>query len=137
MRFKLWVENEYESQMANNTPASAEVIKTGLQPQVDSKEIKTRQKEENDKMMAIDSHMQRIATILPSINSMDHESEKLEKIGNFVKEMLRSWEKLKTDAPNDSVGDDPWGFNPGKADWMRQNQPLPEEPRTSDHPTAF
>lgn len=137
MRFKLWVENEYGDQDANMMPASAEVIKTGLQPQVDSKEIKTRQKEEQDKMMAIDSHMQRIATILPSVESSDQDSEKLKQIAQFAKSMLQSWSDLKSDKPPDSSMSDPWNYSPARADWMKQNQPLPEEPRRTDHHTAF
>lgn len=137
MRFKLWVENEFGGESAL-APPSAEVVKTGLQPQVDAKEIKTRQKEEHDKMMAIDGHMQRIASILPSVESGSYESDKLKKIADFLKEMSASWDRLKSDnGPQDSSMPDPWNYDPRQADWMRENQPLPEPSRSSDHPTAF
>ena len=112
-----------------------QVIKTGLQPQVDSKEIDTRQKEEHDKMMALDSHFQRIAVILPTLKS---DSPKLQKIEAFCKEVLSKWDQLKRD---DQTGDiqsptfsDP---NPAKVNWMKQNQPLPEEPRSMAGQAAF
>ena len=128
MRFKFWVEND-------QAPASAEVIRSGLQPQVDSQEIKTQQKDDSDKIMAIDSHLQRIAAILPSLKT--NESGKMEKVAQFIRETMRTWNQIKDESASVISPPDPWSFNQAKVDWMKDNQPLPEEPRISDHPTAF
>ena len=135
MEFRTWIENEIDGKAADMAPASSEVIKTGLQPQVDAKDIKTRQKDEHDKLMALDGHFQRIATIIPSLTG---DSDKLKTIARFCKKVMAKWEELKSD---DAAGDiqAPAFTNPdpSRVDWMKQNQPLPEEPKSMAGQAAF
>jgi hypothetical protein len=137
MKFKTWVENEIDGRSADMMPASAEVIKTGLQPQVDSKEISTRQKEEHDKLMALDGHFQRIETIIPNLKTPD--SPKLKQIESFCKAVLAKWEEIKR--ADDQGGDiqhssanDP---DPARVAWMKQNQPPPEPLKSMAGQAAF
>lgn len=117
------------------SPASAEVIKTGLQPQVDAKEINTRQKEEHDKLMALDGHFQRINSVLTTLG----DSSKLKKVGDFCKSVLQKWDEIKR--ADDQGGDfqAPSFHNPDikRVQWMKDNQPLPEEPRSMAGHAAF
>lgn len=118
MKFKQWVENEI------NTPASAEVIRSGLQPQVDAEEIHTSQKDDLDKIMAIDSHLQRVKE---SIRGMSTKSPKLRELKDFVVKMLAEWETFK----NRNDGNPSQQYLPvsqDKIDYMKKNQPLPEMP---------
>lgn len=73
-----------------STPASDAVRRTGLQPQVDSHEIRTTAKNEQDKIQAIDSILQRIDQEIP-----DSDSEKVTKFKKMWNNMKEKWEKLK------------------------------------------
>jgi hypothetical protein len=131
------MENEIDGKLADMSPASAQVIKTGLVPQVDSKEIDTRQKEEHDKLQALDGHFQRIETIIPSLKS---DSPKLQKIERFCKAVLAKWDEIKQEDDQSNDGQSASGFSepyPRRVDWMKQNQPLPETPRSMAGQVAF
>lgn len=125
MRFKMWLEDEISSQAMLQAPASSEVIRTGLQPQVDAKEIKTKQKEEHEKMMAIDGHIQRIKNVA---DGFPKKSE-FKKIKDFCDRIIKQWDQIKAgDEEEQSAG----GFeapHPQQIDYMKRNQPLPENPR--------
>lgn len=127
MEFRRWLVERLGNE-ADQMPASAEVIRTGLQPQVDAQEIRTRQKDELDLVQAIDSHLQRIRTIVDDIG--DVHTRKLLRAKKFCEKVLRRWDGIKKDEqkPDDRGLD---GFEPDekRARWMKQNQPLPENPR--------
>ena len=103
MRFRSWLENETglnavfpeilsPINRGSDTPASAEVKRTGLQPQVNSNEIHTAQKEEQDKIQAIDGAIERADSEFPG----DLEgNEKLSEFKKMWKAMKQHWAKLK------------------------------------------
>jgi len=132
--FRNWLQNEngefpqLGSPIDNGqTPASSEVKRTGLQPQVDAQEIETKSKAEQDKISAIDAEIERIQEILGSVDD-----EKHPKLGHFKSmwnELLDSWETIK-------FGDEPMDDGSGlgshtpserELDSMKQNQPLPRD----------
>ncbi len=80
----------------SDTPASAEVKRTGLQPQVDAQEIETKQKKEQDRLQAIDTGIQRLDQEIP-----DGDDEDTPKTNRFRK----LWEKLKADWDELKVSD--------------------------------
>ena len=136
MKFKIWIENEIDGRSADMMPASAEVIKTGLQPQIDSKEISTTQKDEHDKMQALDGHFQRIEVIIPTLKSPD--SPKLRRIERFCKAVLSKWEEIKQgNQGNDiqtSAFPDP---SPSQVQSMKLQQPPPEPLKSMAGQAAF
>lgn len=93
-------------------PASDEVKRTGLQPQVDAQDIRTKSKAEQDKISAVDGQLERIDDILASVN--EEESPKLMKFKKMWKELLQNWEQIKyqEEMPNKQKS------------FMMQNQPL-------------
>lgn len=125
MRFKIWLENEDMDidSAQTSSPASAEVIKTGLQPQVDAKEIHTKQKDEHDKLMAIDGHMQRIQQAADTLN----QTPKQQKLKAFCKKISSEWEKVKSGDEEQEDAGGLGGFRPSpkQIDYMKNNQPLP------------
>lgn len=100
MEFRKWIEMEnslnagfpemFPPNRGTSTPASDAVRRTGLQPQVDSHEIRTTAKNEQDKIQAIDSILQRIDQEIP-----DSDSEKVTKFKKMWNNMKEKWEKLK------------------------------------------
>jgi hypothetical protein len=108
MRFRSWLENETglnavfpeilsPINRGSDTPASAEVKRTGLQPQVNSNEIHTAQKEEQDKIQAIDGAIERADSEFPG----DLEgNEKLSEFKKMWKAMKQHWAKLKMQTNN-------------------------------------
>jgi hypothetical protein len=136
MKFKVWLENEIESNAADSSPASAEVIRTGLQPQVGSSEIKTHQKDEQDKLMALDGHFQRIASILPSLSK---QNPKLREVSGFCKKVLNKWDEIVKSHMGDN-SELQSGFpnpSPNQTQWMKDNQPLPEMPGSAEMGQRF
>jgi hypothetical protein len=130
MSFRIWLENEIDGKMDGLAPASAEVRKTGLQPQVDAQEIRTKQKDENDKLMAVDGHMQRIQAVIDGLDVS--QSPKLQALKQFCQDTLDRWSQFKTRKEPGEEGDMGLGeFNPSqkRVQWMMDNQPLPEDPR--------
>lgn len=117
------------NQAMTASPASSEVIKTGLQPQVDAKEIKTKQKEEHDLFLAIDGHIQRIKTVVDGISK--DKGDKAMKAKKLCEKFLDSWEQLKfgQDDQQDVGGLGGTSPDPNQVNFMKQNQPLPEMPR--------
>ena len=108
MRFISWLENEnglnsilpeiLNTNNVSDNPASAEVKRTGLQPQVNSNEIQTAQKEEQEKIQAIDSAIERADSEMPK----DLEgNKKLSEFKEMWKTMKRNWINLKINNNND------------------------------------
>jgi hypothetical protein len=103
MRFRSWLENETglnavfpevlpPINRGSDTPASAEVKRTGLQPQVNSNEIHTAQKEEQDKIQAIDGAIERADSEFPGDLE---DNEKLSEFKRMWKAMKQHWANLK------------------------------------------
>lgn len=105
MRFRTWIESEnslngsipemFPPNRGTSTPASDTVRRTGLQPQVDSHEIHTAAKDEQDKIQAIDAIIQRVSQDIP-----DSDSKKISKFKKMWEKMRSKWENLKIN--NDS-----------------------------------
>lgn len=125
MQFRTWVENEIDGKAADMVPASAEVVRTGLQPQVGSREIQTDQKDEADKLRAIDGHMERIGSVASSLGDLDHSKH----VARFWRAVAARWAELRG-GDQEPTGPEP-GFtspDPDRVRWMKDNQPLPESP---------
>ena len=134
IEFQTWLNERGEAPQLgglvdDSTPASGEVKRTGLQPQVDAQDIKTKSKAEQDKIGAIDAELERIQEILGTVDDLNHP-----KLGQFKamwNDMLDQWENIKfsddmgtTDA--NGLGSD--APNPYQIDMMKRNQPLPRDP---------
>lgn len=128
MNFQQWLENLEGEQHASSFPASAEVIRTGLQPQVDAEEINTKEKEAHDKVLAIDGQMQRLQTVADQINLK--QSDHLKKIKAFLDLQQKKWDQLKSPSETGEVD----GFrNPSDA----EVEYLKKQPPLSGHPNPI
>lgn len=106
------------------TPASDQVKRTGLQPQVDAQDIKTKSKAEQDKISAVDSQLERVNEILSSVNDEDH--PKLAQFKNMWEKLLSSWDGVKFgDEQGEDGGLGSHEPNERLLNMMKQNQPLP------------
>jgi len=132
--FRNWLQNENEDfpQLGapidnGNTPASGEVKRTGLQPQVDAQEIETKSKAEQDKIGALDAEIERIQEILDTINDDDH--PKMGKFKVMWNQLLDSWETIKfgDDGEDDGSGLGSHTPDERQLDAMKNNQPLPRD----------
>src|SRR6185369_9630425 len=97
--FKQWIEDaSLNAQFpeitgaANNTPASDEVKRTNLQPQVDSQEIDTKGKRESDKILAIDGKIEQMDAEIPD---GDDESEKIHQFHKIWSKFKAKWDAIK------------------------------------------
>lgn len=114
MRFNVWMEVEASlgsnmpdmlASMPNrgsNTPASDEVKRTGLQPQVDSQEIHTKEKDEQDKLMAIDAGIERLDKEIPK--GSDSDAPKLNKFKEIWNNLKEKWDEIKISDDEDDQG---------------------------------
>lgn len=127
MNFKIWLESEDSEQEVTAAPASAEVLRTGLQPQVDAEESHTKQKEEQDKVGAIDSYMQRIIHLTQDMDV--GASEKLTKMKKICRRFKDEWEDFKNGPPDDRKPGGLGGYRPPvkQLQFMQDNQPLPSD----------
>lgn len=110
MKFRNWIEDEnglnsgfpelsapvMPINRVPENPASAEVKRTGLQPQVDSKEIQTDAKEEQDKIVAIDTAISKIDS---DISGQD-KSQKISKFKEIWNNMKKKWDNIKIENPD-------------------------------------
>lgn len=132
--FRNWLQNEHGdfpnlgNPMDNgDSPASGEVKRTGLQPQVDAQDIETKSKSEQDKIGALDAQMERISDIISNVDDDQHK-----KLGQFKlmwDEFVEAWETIKF---GDNGSDDGSGLgshtpDENLLDIMKQNQPLPHD----------
>ena len=131
MNFRTWIETEaglnsgFPSMQINNrgssTPASDEVRRTGLQPQVDSHEIHTSEKDEQDKIQAIDGALKRADSEIP-------QGKEYGKLGKFKKlwDLLKSkWEDLKIEKPPEGLKTSGLGSAKGDEEMMQFMQQNP------------
>lgn len=77
----------------SDTPASDEVKRTGLQPQVGAEEIHTKQKEENDEVAAVDAGIEKF-------------DRQINGGGRRVGEFRRRWQELKDEWQRIKLKDD-------------------------------
>jgi hypothetical protein len=75
----------------SESPASAEVKRTGLQPQVGSEAISTPNKEESERLDALEKNIDNIEKIIAG----DENSEKINKFKNTWEKFRKKWEKTK------------------------------------------
>ena len=94
MRFRNYIENEMDQapEMGADSPASAEVKRTDLQPQVDAHEIDTKSKREQDKILAVDGSIERLDVELPD---GDDKSQKMNHFKKLWDELKQKWDQIK------------------------------------------
>lgn len=120
--FITWIENDLKPEI--DSPASSEVIRTGLQPQVDA-ENSMREKDSRDEVMALDSHIQRMIEVARRMKS-SNETSKL--IKSLVHQFGKKWNEILTDTTHQSAEEGLGSENPSKdqINYMKDNQPLPD-----------
>jgi hypothetical protein len=135
--FKRWIEDEaslggMSPEMAppavnngSNTPASDEVKRTNLQPQVDSQEIETKSKKEQDRILAIDSDIEHMSMSLP--DGEDADTPKVNKFKQMWDQLKAQWDQVKMmdEIPDDGSEDSGLGSEEGDEDYMKQMQRFP------------
>ena len=116
MRFRTWIEDaglgsNTPMMMApmdnrgSDTPASDEVKRTGLQPQVDAQEIETKAKKDQDKILAIDGTIERMDKELPQ-GEADEDSHKFNKFKWLWKKFREKWDEIKMKDEEPTSGED-------------------------------
>lgn len=114
MKFKIWFETDAPGipmiNKGSDTPASDEVKRTGLQPQVDAQEIETKQKKSQDKVLAIDGQMKRFEVDIPQGDEGD---EKVNKFKKLWEKFKKKWDEIKM---KDDQIEDEGGLDNGLAD---------------------
>lgn len=102
MGFRTWFESEQESGLGSatpemgeinrgsNTPASDEVKRTGLQPQVDTEDVKEKA-DDQDKIGAVDSGIEHLANNLPR----ETNNPKINKFKELLDQLRNKWDKVK------------------------------------------
>lgn len=120
--FIQWIENSLDNSL--NNPASSNVLRTGLQPQVNSEEIPTKQKEDQDGIMALDSHIQRIKEVTYQVTRK--KSDKTIKIRRLVLDFVKEWENITRNEIEDNDSDGLGSYKPSEneLEFMKNNQPL-------------
>ncbi len=137
MRFSIWI--EAEASMGSNmpdmlasmpnrgsdTPASDEVKRTGLQPQVDAQEIHTKQKSEQDKLLAIDASIERMDQEIPE--GSDDDTPKINKFKEIWNDLKEKWDHLKISDDENPDQDDESGLgnNVGDKKYLQMMQQYP------------
>jgi hypothetical protein len=101
MRFRSWMEQdaglgaatpEMMTNRGSDTPASDAVKRTGLQPQVDAQEIETKQKKDQDRLLAIDAAIQRVDKDFPQGKE---DSPKINKFRKLWEKLKEKWDEIK------------------------------------------
>ena len=135
MNFRHWIENEagFGGNMpemmppmvnkGSDTPASDEVKRTNLQPQVDAQEIDTKSKKEQDRILAIDSDIEHMDASLP--DGDDSDTPKINKFKQMWDELKEKWERVK-------MGDDDENFS--QDDGLGDSDDEPYRNTMSQHP---
>lgn len=129
MEFRTWFETEmglgtlpFSVNRGTATPASDEVKRTGLQPQVDAQEIRTKEKDEQDKILAIDDMIKNFDKDIPE----GDDGEKVNKFKALWDKLKEKWEDAKSDeeaAKDDLSGG--LGSRTGDQSYIKQMQQQP------------
>lgn len=130
MEFKTWIEGEMglgagTPEMlpdgGRQTPASDEVKNTGLQPQVGSEEIDTKEKNDHDKIMSIDSEIEHLDSRLP-----EDENPKINKFKELWDELKERWSEIKmADEIEQQFNTDGLGSEMGDENYRKMMQQHP------------
>ena len=132
MNFRSWSESDaglgvmpFSANRGSGTPASDEVKRTGLQPQVDSHEIQTSQKDETDKVLAIDAKIKGFENEIPEGDATNN--PKVNKFKKLWEKLKEKWEQVKSEEDEDSPHnpEDGLGSNPGDENLIRKMQQNP------------
>jgi hypothetical protein len=140
MQFRTWLESEaslnagmpeaFPVNRGSNTPASDEVKRTGLQPQVDSQEIHTKEKDEQDKLQAIDGAIKRCDSEIPNGDLENHPKvNKFRKIWNKLKE---KWDELRSQVEEAPESGTTLATTVGNTDYVKMMQQHPNATVTGD-----
>lgn len=140
MKFKIWFETDsplgVNAPFANNrgsdSPASDEVKRTGLQPQVDSQEIETKQKNDQDKILAIDGQMKRFEVEIPTGEG------KVKKFKSLWDKFKEKWDeiKMKDETPDEGGLDNGLANTTGDSDYVNNMQQHPNMVPTNQNQLA-
>jgi len=112
-------------------PASDEVKRTNLQPQVDAKPADTKAGLENDRIGAIDADLERLDASLPEENS---DTPRVNQFRQLWKQMKDQWDQIKT-SDTDEGGNDPnspLGNDMGNPQYLKTMQQNPNMAPSSD-----
>lgn len=134
MNFRTWFEDEAslgggiprltpQVNKGNSTVASDEVLRTGLQPQVGAEEIRTHQKDEQDKVLAIDGAIKRADEEMPQGKQ---ENQSLNKFKKMWDELKKKWDAIKMGEDEEDPQDDSaLGSVTGDKDYLQKMQQHP------------
>lgn len=127
--FITWLENDSIQRQIEH-PASAEVLRTGLQPQVGANSNNTDNPDQ-DKIMALDTHVERIKTIVKHMKPNSNLGQKMQKM---CMQFCNAFDKLLNNQ-NQNSDETERGLadrqtSDAQLKYMKDNQPLPEPPRT-------
>lgn len=128
--FYTWLENDGIQRQVEH-PASAEVIRTGLQPQVGANYAQSDSPDQ-DKIMALDAHVERIKEV---VRRMKPTSDLGKVVAHTCVQFCQAWNQLlsrqgvQSDDSDKGLADRLVGDD--ELDYMKQNQPLPEPPRSA------
>lgn len=118
MKFKNWFESEsglgtlpFSSNRGTNTPASDEVRRTGMQPQVDSNETETPEKEETEQIEKIEDKIKDFESEIPA-----GISQKIVKFKSLWEKFLEKWNKIKEDDVVDELPSEELGLGSATGD---------------------
>lgn len=115
--------NQQSSGVNNPAPASAEVQKTNLQPQVDAKPTDTKAGLENDRIGAINADMERFDASLPDENS---DTPRVNQFRTMWKQLKDQWELIKTaDSEDPQNQGTPLNQDMGDPNYMQKMQKFP------------
>lgn len=134
--FKQWMEDEASLGAASpemappmvnknaNTTASDEVKRTNLQPQVDSQEIETKSKKEQDRILAIDSDIEHMDMGLP--DGDDADTPKINKFKQMWDQLKTQWDQIKmADEIPDDGEEEGLGNDGGDEEYLKMMQQHP------------
>jgi len=134
--FKQWMEDEASLGAASpemappmvnentGTTASDEVKRTNLQPQVDSQEIETKSKKEQDRILAIDSDIEHMDMGLP--DGDDADTPKINKFKQMWDDLKQNWDQIKmADEIPDDGEDEGLGNDGGDEEYLKMMQQHP------------
>jgi len=137
MNFKTWIEDQEMSlggmspEMMTNrgseTPASDEVKRTNMQPQVDAQEPK--EAKDVDSVSAIDSGIEHLEKILPQETDEGSKSNEFKKLWSQFKE---KWDHIKMDKNDQSQEKTGLGMATGDPRYLQSMKQNPNMAPTSD-----
>jgi len=130
MNFKLWIEEQEMSlggmspelmiNRGSDTPASDEVKRTNMQPQVDAKEPELVK--DADRISAIDAGIEHLDKIIPQKTETGTKTSQFKKIWSDLK---RKWDRIKIDQKSPDQEDVGLGLATGDQNYLQAMQQHP------------